>query len=47
LPASWSRGRSRRDVEAETVQFAKAALANAKREACGLAVAGAILRRSR
>ena len=38
LPAMLSRRRSRRDREAETVQFAQAALANAKRDGLRLAV---------
>jgi adenylate cyclase len=32
LPAALSRARGRRDTEADTVQFAQAALAAAKRE---------------
>src|SRR5437763_10350958 len=38
LPGMLSRRRSRRDREAETVQFAQAALANAKRDGLRLAV---------
>ena len=38
LPAALSRARSRRDTEADTVQFAQAALAAAKQEGLQLAV---------
>ena len=38
LPAALSRARSRRDTEADTVQFAQAALAAAKLEGLHLAV---------
>jgi adenylate cyclase len=38
LPAVLSRARSRRDTETDTVQFAQAALAAAKREGLQLAV---------
>jgi adenylate cyclase len=38
LTAAWSRARSRRDTETETVQFAQAALAAAKLEGLQLAV---------
>jgi adenylate cyclase len=38
LSAALSRARSRRDTEAETIQFARATLAAAKREGLQLAV---------
>ena len=38
LPAALSRARSRRDTDADTVQFAQAALAAAKQEGLQLAL---------
>ena len=47
LPALLSRARSRRDTKTDTVQFAQAALAAAKREGLQLAVRARYACRSR
>src|SRR5262249_1396517 len=44
LPAAWRRARSRRNTQADTVQFAQAALAAASRRACNWRCGRAMLR---